>query len=389
MILSHTIRRSFGVTALIGLVGLTQGCGSDATATSRTRRPASIVTAIAEGAREGFARVRGPRPLSFPRDHGPHPDHQLEWWYFTGNLADEAGAEYGFQLTFFRTGLRAEIPERSSAWAARESYMAHFALGEVETGRFHAFDRFARAALDLAGAQATPFRVWTEGWSAASEGSDLLPMRLRAAEDGIALDLRLDPGKPLLLQGDRGYSAKGPEPGNASMYLSFTRLPARGTLRIGGLEIAVRGHAWMDHEWSTSVLGPELGGWDWFAIQLRDGRDLMLYYLRGKDGSAGAFSSGVIVDAEGAARKLALAEFSIIVLDHWESSETGARYPARWRLRVPSANLDLEIVPKIADQELRIAVTYWEGAVVALDTAGTRVGQGFVELVGYAEAAAR
>jgi predicted secreted hydrolase len=212
-------------------------------------------------------------------------------------------------------------------------------------------------------------------------------MRLSAAEPEAAIDLVLNAGKPVVLQGERGLSRKGPEPGNASFYYSLTRMPAQGTVRIGPHTLAVEGLAWMDREWSTSALGPDLVGWDWFALQLDDGRDLMLYRLRRRDGSADPWSGGALVDGAGAAHPLTHDDVQVDALGTWTSPRSGVRYPSGWRVAVPAARLAIEITPRLRDQELSVGMRYWEGAVAVRGTAAGRpaAGHGYVELVGYGE----
>lgn len=337
---------------------------------------------------EGYERAYGPRQFTFPEDHGPHPGYRTEWWYLTGNLATAEGREFGYQLTFFRNALAADAPERQSAWATDQVYMAHFAVTDVETNRFHAFDRFGRGALGLAGAEREPFRVWLEDWKLESLGPEGVPFRARAAEGDVAIDFILEAGKPPVLQGEEGLSQKGPEPGNASYYYSFTRMPTRGTIRIGETEFEVTGASWMDREWSTSALGGDQVGWDWFSLQLDDGRDLMYFQIRQSDGRPDEYSTGSLVGVDGAKeRALRAGDAELRVLDHWTSPRDGTRYPARWRLTIPTEALDLTITPVIPDQELNLAVRYWEGAVRVAGTAGGRPigGQGYVEMTGYAD----
>ncbi|HEY7521432.1 MAG TPA: lipocalin-like domain-containing protein [Methylomirabilota bacterium] len=343
----------------------------------------SVRAALADE-RAGFARAAAPRPFDFPADHGPHPDFRTEWWYYTGNLRAAGGRHVGFQLTFFRVALAPTEASRTSAWATRQLYFAHFAVTDTANGRFHAFSRTARGALGVAGAAAAPFRVWVEDWSA--EGSGASP-RLHAREGDVAIDLELSATKPAVLQGERGLSRKGPEPGNASYYYSFTRMPARGVVRLGAEALTVTGEAWMDREWSTSGLGADLQGWDWFALQLDDGRELMFYRLRRRDGTLDRFSAGTLVAPDGTARPLAEGDVTVETLAHWTSPRSGVRYPARWRLAVPSAELRLTLEPHVADQELRVNTRYWEGAVAVTGTAGawSIKGHGYVELVGYGE----
>ena len=208
----------------------------------------------------GFARATAPREFVFPQDHGPHPEYAIEWWYYTGNLDTAQGRHFGYQLTFFRIGLTPTPAARASDFATSNIYMAHFALTDVANQKFYAFERFSRGAAGLAGAQGQPFRVWLEDWDAAGAGADGLPMRLQAAQDDVAIDLTLEGGKPIVLQGDHGLSQKSDEPGNASYYYSLTRMPTRGTIRVGAETSDVSGLSWMDREWSTSSLGAECGG---------------------------------------------------------------------------------------------------------------------------------
>ena len=334
-----------------------------------------------------FARATESRPLRFPQDHGPHPAYRSEWWYFTGNLADPAGRRFGFQLTLFRFGLSARAVERASAWATSQVYMGHLGLTDVGGERFHARERVAREALGLAGASRDPLRVWVEDWVLEGVGGGASGFRIRVAEEGLALALDLRPVKEPVLQGEAGLSQKGAEPGNASYYYSYTRLAASGTLTVDdGVSRPVEGLAWMDREWSTSALGPEQTGWDWFALQLDDGQDLMYYQIRRADGLADPHSQGILVAADGSARRLGRDDVGLEVLGRWESPRKGAAYPSRWRLRVPGEDLALEVEPLLADQELMLSVHYWEGAV---RVQGTRRGQpvgghGYVELTGYA-----
>jgi predicted secreted hydrolase len=341
----------------------------------------SVAEALRNADDAGYARALAPREFHFPEDHGPHPEFRTEWWYYTGNLETREGRRFGFQLTFFRSALSPEMKARSSAWATRQAYLAHFTVTDVAGERFRSFERWGRGALGLAGAQGEPFRVWVEDWSAAAQ-HDAFPVRLHAAQGDAALDLVLQEGKPPVLQGDRGLSRKSAEPGNASYYYSLTRMPAAGTIRLGRETFDVTGAAWMDREWSTSSLGEDQIGWDWLALQLDSGREIMLYQLRKRDGSIDPSSNGTVVGPAGEIRHLDSADFSLTVLDRWQSPRSGAVYPARRRLRIPAENLDLEITPLLADQELDVAFRYWEGAVAV---SGTAAGRGYVELTGYTE----
>ena len=338
------------------------------------------------GQAASYLRVMGPADLEFPADHGSHLDYQTEWWYYTGNLVGDGGQHLGYQLTFFRRALTppAQRAERGSAWAADQVYMAHLALTDVAGGRHHAFERFARGAVGLAGAQGAPYRVWLENWQV--EEVEPGVTHLSAAHEGLALDLVLTERKGPTLQGDRGYSAKGPQPGSASTYYSLTCLETSGTVQVGEGSYPVSGLSWMDHEWSTSALTTGQVGWDWFSIQMDDGGELMVFQLRQEDGSIDPFSSGTFITADSNARHFDRDDFEIRVEDTWRSPDTGATYPARWTVTVYAEDLVLEIEPHLADQELTVSYAYWEGAVrVEGERAGQAVrGDGYVEMTGYA-----
>ena len=332
-----------------------------------------------------FARAVEPPQIRLPRDHGPHFEFQTEWWYYTGQLAAADGRRFGFQLTFFRRGLAPGSPP-AAGLATNQVYFAHFAVTDVGERRHASAERVSRGAAGLAGATAEPFRVAVEDWSASGASADGSAVRLRARAEGLVLDLELRASKPLVLQGDRGLSAKSGEPGNASCYVSYTRMAARGRIGADGAGLDATGEAWFDHEWSTSALGPGAVGWDWWSLQLDDGRELMFFAIRMQDGARAAASSGTLVAADGRTRLLAAADVEALALERWRSPSSGASYPARWRLRIPSEGLELEIEPLVADQEMRTSFTYWEGAVRVSGSARGRPlgGRGYVELTGYA-----
>ncbi|HRD67128.1 MAG TPA: lipocalin-like domain-containing protein [Candidatus Competibacter sp.] len=345
----------------------------------------AVNSALGDGDSAGYQRAYEPRPFQFPVDHGPHPEFRNEWWYVTGNLADATGRQFGYQLTLFRIALAPTPPIADSAWRTNQVYMGHFALTDVATGQHHAFERFSRDSVGLAGAQATPFRVWLDDWALTGAESDTFPIRVSAQEGKVAINLTLSTAKPVVLQGNRGLSQKSAEPGNASYYYSYTRLPTEGTVRLGETTFTVNGASWLDREWSTSALGPEQSGWDWFALQLDDGRDLMFYRLRRKDGSVDPHSKGVLVAADGQTRPLGWNEVILQPLGEWASPKTGDRYPARWRLLLPAENMDLTITPKVADQEMRLTVRYWEGTITVNGRADAQLisGQGYLEMTRY------
>ena len=335
---------------------------------------------------EGFARAEGPRSFEFPLDFGPHPEFQTEWWYYTGNLEDEEGRHFGYQLTFFQRALAAEsdTEARSSAWASEHIYMAHFALTDTEGGNFHAFERFSRGAAGLAGASAEPYSVWLENWRVEQIGSDRFA--LSVASSGLELQLELWDEEGPVLQGNAGYSRKGSEEGNASYYYSQTRLRSEGQVRIDGVTYTVSGLSWKDHEFSTSALSEGQVGWDWFSIQLSDESELMLYQLRRADGSIDPFSAGTLFRTDGSQVALSAEDFTIESNASWRSPHSGADYPMGWDIRIPAEGIGLRLSPRLQDQELNLSFIYWEGAVsVKGEVGGDAVqGEGYVEMTGYA-----
>lgn len=356
----------------------------------RTTTPAAqnVAAFPGEGPTTGYERAIRVRTFRFPADFGPHPAFLTEWWYFTGNLDGANGRRFGYELSLFRIALTPKPPERPSRWATNQMYMAHFALTDAKAKRFHYFQKLERGAVGLAGAQAAPFHVWVDNWGVEAAHDDNRPWRLHAAAGGIGVDLDLDPLTGPVLQGDHGLSRKSSAPGNASYYYSLPRLATRGTLSVNGRTFAVNGLSWMDREWSTSALAANQAGWDWFGLQLSDGSDLMFYRLRRSDGRVDRFSQGSFIDAQGHMRPLSAEDVRVEVQSYWRSPRGGV-YPARWRLLVKPLRLALEVTPILADQELDVAVRYWEGAV---DVRGMRAGtplagRGYVELTGYAHTA--
>jgi predicted secreted hydrolase len=338
--------------------------------------------------------------LRFPADHGPHPRFRSEWWYLTLNLEDSTGAQYGGQFTVFRQALpevRSEgwtdtLSSASPAapWAASQVYLGHLAMTDVAAGRHRFAERFSRGLAPLAGSRAEPFAVWLEDWRLESQEDSFLPLRLVAGAEAFAWDLTLSPGKPRVLQGEAGYSPKGP--GQASHYYSYSRLPVAGTLRQGERTVTVTGTGWLDREWSTSVLSAGQIGWDWFALQLRDGRDLMLFNLRREDCSRDPFDHGVLVHPDGHSEHLPASRFTLTPIEEW-SPALGDRWrpvdgcrarswPLAWRVQVDDEQFMVRAA--VSDQRMLTAVRYWEGLVRVLDAQGeAELGRGYLELTGY------
>lgn len=335
----------------------------------------------------GYRHAVPPWRFEFPRDHAAHPEFQTEWWYYTGHL-DTEGRTFGYELTFFRVGLDPARRASLSAWAPHTILFAHFALTDIAGRKFRFDERILRPALGMAGADSARYRVWIDDWSAGL-AEDGRTHRLRARGESFAIDLALGSNQPPAIHGDQGVSRKSAGVGEASHYYSMPWLATTGTVEVEGRRFTVRGTTWMDHEFGSGRLAASLVGWDWFSLQLDDGRALMLYLLRRKDGGLDPASSGTLIGADGRTRHLPLEAFETRATSRWKSPRTGATYPCGWTVRVPSIALELEVTPELADQELvtggAAGVIYWEGAVRATGRSGGRAigGRGYVELTGY------
>lgn len=334
-----------------------------------------------------FRKADRPLPLTFPEDFGPHLGFQTEWWYYTGNLESETGRPFGYQLTWFRRALTPREPAASpdqsnSSWRSNQFYFSHFTISDIEAQEFYPHERFSRDAVQLVGATANPYHVWLQDWEITETPDHTL--HLQAEAEDVGLQLTLEQTLPPILQGDRGYSVKGPEPGSASYYYSQVQQPSTGTVRIGEQIYPVEGLSWTDHEYSTSALSPGTAGWDWFSLQFDDRTALMIYCLRQEDGQILPVSRGSYIDAQGDLIPIFPEDWHIDVKDQWRSP-AGTQYPSRWRIQIPKLALTLEGQPMMANQELNVSTTYWEGAVQFTgqhhDQAVTA--KGYVELTGY------
>ena len=329
---------------------------------------------------------------NFPRDHGAHEEYRTEWWYYTGQLTSKNGRLFGYQLTFFRRGIpRDHVKTLPSQWAVTQLYLAHFAISDVNRGRFQYAEKISRAGLGKAGASLDRLHVWIDQWSAESTSAAPGIQTLRAADGTLALQLTVSPEKPLVVHGNGGISRKGSAVGQASHYYSFPRLATSGTLTLGHESFDVTGTSWMDHEFGSADLDKDLVGWDWFSLQLDDRREVMLYRLRRADGSADPVSSGTLVEQDGRGHHLSLNDFTLEPISYWSSPASHAKYPQQWRLTIPSQQLSMDLVPLMSEQELSTTrstqVTYWEGAIEATGTSQDKPvhGRGYMELTGYAE----
>jgi predicted secreted hydrolase len=320
--------------------------------------------------------------FSFPRDYGPHQNFRTEWWYFTGNLKAKDGKEFGYEVAFFRYGYRPPDKRAQSRFVMNDLKFAHFAVTDIGTGRFRFDSRTSRGAYGEAGFGDAERLAWINGWEASFDGS----FRLKADAKEYQVDLVLAPEKPPVLQGENGLSQKADGVGHASYYYSITRLATSGMLKIDGESYQIGGSSWFDREWATNQLGPDQTGWDWFAIQLSDGSDLMLYQMRMKNGEIDPHSNGTWIRPDGTKEAVSKDDFQLQPEAFWEGSVSKARYPVQWRLRIPKLGLDLQVTTPVKDQELRVGVTYWEGCIrLAGELAGKPAsGVGYMELTGYA-----
>jgi len=340
---------------------------------------------------EEFEKALPGKIFSFPRDHFSHPQFKTEWWYYSGHLQSQGNdrSPFGFQLTFFRSGLKREAKEQKSKWAIQNLYFAHLALTDESRQKFDYRQKISRGSLGEAGASDRVFRIWIDDWSVEGKGPNTEEHLLKAGDKEFGIELRLLPEKKPVVHGKNGISQKGE--GTASHYYSITRLKTAGNIFLKGRVIPVEGASWMDHEFGSAQLRQDQVGWDWFSIRMEDGTDLMLYRIRRKGGSPDPYSSGTILLPDGTQRTLSLKDFRIDVLEQWKSKKSGGTYPSKWRVTIPQYQMELVLSPTVKDQELiteeSTRVTYWEGSVWVEGKAGDKPvkGMGYAELTGYAE----
>ena len=322
----------------------------------------------------------------FPGDHGNHPGFKTEWWYFTGNLHAADGADFGYQLTFFRQGVREpESAAVTSRFVVNDVKFAHFAVSEISGGKFHHFQRLSRGAFGEAGFEEGNRLAWIKDWTCERIGDNAF--RLAAKEEGISIELDLTSQKSPVVHGRNGVSQKAEGEGRASHYYSLSRLQTRGRVTIDGKVHEVTGTSWFDHEWASNQLAEHQKGWDWFSLQFNDGTELMLFQIRTDEDKQDPHSSGTFVFEDGSDLKIGQAGFSLEPIAWWRSDKTVANYPIEWRLTVHALDLDVEIKPRLRQQELDAKpFTYWEGAVQVSGTRDSKQveGVGYLEMTGYA-----
>jgi predicted secreted hydrolase len=329
-----------------------------------------------------------PRALSFPADHGAHPDTRIEWWYATGALSG-SGRLYGFQVTFFRS--RTPVPAgHPSRFAARQLVFAHVALTDLQARRLRHDQRLARVGFGIAAAAEGDTNVTLQGWSLRREGPAshaVYHARAMSEAASFGLDLTLATTQPVLLQGDAGYSRKGPRPEQASHYYSQPQLAVQSTVTLDGERLPVQGRAWLDHEWSEELLDPEAVGWDWIGMNLDDGSALTAFRLRRADGRA-LWAGGSFRAPGGAARVFAPGEVVFAPGRTWTSPSSRARYPVEWRIHTPSGRYAVRALLDAQELDSRSSTgsIYWEGLSELQDEGGRRLGMGYLEMTGYAGA---
>lgn len=323
----------------------------------------------------------------FPRDHHSHAEFKTEWWYFTGNVVDADGKRFGYQVTFFRQGIR-HPHERSpemSRFVIGDLKFAHFTITDVAADRFHFQQKTSRGAFGESGFDEGDRLAWINDWTLTMRGDDAFELVASSGENKLRLDVRAT--KPPVIHGADGISVKASVAGHASHYYSMTRMATSGELFIGGKSRAVHGESWFDHEWATNQLAPDQVGWDWLSVHLEDGGELMLYQMRLANGAADPSSSGTFIGSDGVATHLPSSAFRMTPTGFWKSGKTGANYPVGWRIEVPAHGLGFTVRAAVQNQELALMpLAYWEGAI---DVEGTRHGRpirgrGYLELTGYA-----
>jgi len=342
--------------------------------------------------KDGFAIPQAGHTFSFPRDYGSHDDFRIEWWYLTGHLFSDDGQRFGFQATFFRS---AGSPTNSAhgnstSFGGDKLFLAHMALLDVKTGKFLHQQRLNRNGWD-AFSRTDGLDVRNGNWSLRMTDTNRATMVLNGSLAGNAsFQLELEPRQPLVVFGQNAVSRKAADPAAASYYLTFPRLQATGTLTLDSKTNAVHGEAWMDHEISSSQLGADQEGWDWCCLQFLDGREIMAYRMRRKDGSSDEFSTLAWVTTNGVVTHLPAAEFKMHAMRTWKSAVTGAVYPVSLKLETVDPELKQSVSfilePLAKDQELAGGgnLAYWEGACRIRDPAGREIGSAYLELTGYA-----
>ncbi|MCG8553150.1 MAG: carotenoid 1,2-hydratase [Desulfobacterales bacterium] len=391
-----SIRMFISLLSALGILTFSSGCNAPPQSGGTVNIAEALSSDTGDDCHE---KATEPGIIDFPDDLGAHESFKTEWWYYTGNLKTETGRHFGFQLTFFRQALDCEkrlddLPvEDASAWRTRQLYFAHFAVTDTQNRKFYSAQRMNRGSLGIAGVQSAPFKAWIDDWQAVQvkANGDTLRLTARARAENqpdapqFSIHLTLTRQKPVILQGDRGLSRKGPGLPDASHYYSFPGMAAQGVVSVSGETTKASGHAWFDHEWSTSALGSDVAGWDWFALRINEGpnagTDLMVCQVRRRDGRPNGYGFGAVSYPDGSYDILSESDFSIEAHRTWTSPATGRTYPSQWTIRLESSGLSLQVAPVVAAQEHSGMFPYYEGAVDVQTPHGG--GLGYVEMTGY------
>jgi predicted secreted hydrolase len=339
-----------------------------------------LVAPFAFAAPPRLSQVTPGKPITFPHDFGAHPEYRTEWWYATGWLETPDKKPLGFQITFFRVATDHDTTN-PSRFAPKQLIMAHAAISDPEVGKLLHDQKAAREGFGLAFAKEGNTDLKLDSWAFVRDANGQYQANINGRD--FALNLALAPSQTPLLQGDNGYSRKGPKPEQASYYYSEPHLQVSGTVTRNGKPVTVKGTAWLDHEWSTSVLDPNASGWDWVGANLDDGSALMAFQIRSKSGTK-LWATAMLRDPSGRITHFKPEEVRFIPQRTWNSPRTNATYPVA--MRIETGSTIWALTPLQDDQELdsrqSTGAVYWEGAV-KLDRDGQPAGRGYLELTGY------
>ena len=319
-----------------------------------------------------FTPVVPGRVFSFPADHGAHDGFRIEWWYVTANLKDQQGHDFGVQWTLFRSALKPVAQQ--SGWANQTIWLGHAAVTSATA--HHAAERYARGGVGQAGVNVAPFEAWIDDWRFASQTQDpLTDLQLSARDKDFSYQLHFTSSRPLVLQGDNGFSRKS-EQGQASYYYSQPFFQASGTLQIDGQTYTVSGPAWLDREWSSQPLAANQTGWDWFSLHLDNGESLMLFRTRQTDGAP--YLTGTWISADGQTETLHGEQIKLTAQD--TAKVAGRKMPVRWSISIPDKHLDISLDALNPNAWMNLRIPYWEGPV---RINGSHGGRGYLEMTGY------
>jgi predicted secreted hydrolase len=339
-----------------------------------------FLAGLAQAAPPVFAPVKPGQALAFPRDYGAHPDFRTEWWYVTGWLTTAAGKPLGFQLTFFRSRTEHD-PANPSAFAPHQLVIGHAALSDPALGRLVHDQRSGREGFGLAWARPGDTDIKLDDWRMLRGADGNYRVTLKSSE--MTLELTLSPTQAPLLQGENGYSRKGPAAQHASYYYSLPQLKVTGIAGRAGAAGPVTGTAWFDHEWSSEALQPEASGWDWVGANLDDGAALTAFQVRNKDGGK-LWAYALVRGRDGKVTRYSPDEVVFTPQSHWKSPRTGGNYPVA--TTIMTGKTRWQLAPLQPDQELdsrrSTGAVYWEGAVT-LQRDGVPAGRGYLEMTGY------